>query len=98
MAQNIRNKNFVLGSIKMDLQRVVTATGDPEKPLQKDSAEQFLKHALSDFDKIQATHHQNELKKQLTLLLKHLEKEHPLTNKQERLHWAEKILTIRCRL
>ena len=38
----MRNRNFYINAIKMDLYRVVTATGDITKPTASESAKEFL--------------------------------------------------------
>lgn len=89
------DKNFVINSIKMDLYRIVTAAGNIKNDLPRISIKAFLSHAIKDFNKIKLTKLQSDLKKELIYLQ---EKVDGLNNPFDRLRWAEKILTIRCRL
>jgi hypothetical protein len=91
----MRDKKFIINSIKMDLHRVVTAAGDISKPLPKDSIEEFLNHAIKDFNKIETTPLEETLKKQLIVLSK---KTDTLIDPHKRLIWAEDVVTIRCRI
>jgi len=91
----MRDRNFYINSIKMDLFRVVTATGDTTKPVALESAKEFLNHALNDFDKFPNTKHDMEIKKNLITLSKDISK---LNDSHYRSRWAENILTSRCRM
>ena len=90
----MRDRNFYINSIKMDLFRVVTATGDVTKPAAKESAQQFLQHALEDFEKFENNEKDLDLKAELQQLEKELFK---LDDPQHRLRWTERVLTTRCR-
>lgn len=90
-----RDKNFILNSIKMDLHRVVTATGDLSKELPKQSVLEFLEHAHRDFDKIDLSDHERSLQIELQDLTLKVDK---LYDPLARLRWVEDIMTIRCRL
>ena len=92
----MRDKTFVINSIKMDLFRVVTAAGDITKNLPIQSVQEFLHHAEADFKKIDLSDHEKRLYDELSLLDTDLHKY--LQDEKSRLRWAEKILTIRCRL
>ncbi len=89
------DKKFVIDSIKMDLYRVVTASGDITRDLPLKSIEEFLNHADKDFEKINLTPRENILRKELKKLRKYLKK---LKDLKSRLRWTEDVLTIRCRL
>ena len=92
----MRNKQFYINAIKMDLYRVVVATGDIRKKIPVESVQEFMQHALLEFNKIQLTHHEKDLKNELQNLSNPIEQ---ILNKSEaRLKWTENILTIRCRL
>ena len=91
----MRDRDFYINSIKMDLFRVVTATGDITKPPSLESAKEFLEHALNDFDKFPNTKHDIEIKKNLISLSKEIFK---LRDPYNRLRWTENILTSRCRM
>jgi len=91
----MRDKNFILNSIKMDLHRIATASGDISKPLPIQSIKEFLEHAQNDFNKIETTPLEETLKNQLISLSKSLE---DLKDLNKRLIWTEDILTIRCRM
>lgn len=91
----MRDRNFYINSIKMDLFRVVTSTGDVSKPPAIESAREFLDHAISDFDKFENTDHDQVIKNNLIELRNDISK---LNNPPQRLHWAEDILTNRCRI
>lgn len=90
-----RDKKFYINSIKMDLFRIVTAAGDTNKKLPTQSIKEFLNHASSEFQKIKLSKRESFLQSKLQNLNKQL---HNLNNQTARLHWAEDILTIRCRL
>lgn len=79
----------------MDLFRVVTATGDITKPVALESAQEFLDHALKDFEHFQNTDHDKILKKNLIALSNQMFK---LNDPYHRLRWTEDVLTTRCRL
>jgi hypothetical protein len=91
----MRDKQFVIDSIKMDLYRVVTATGDINKELPKQSVVEFMKHADKDFEKIELTPKEQTLRHQLQSLLVQLS---GIKDPFSRLRWTEDIMTIRCRL
>ena len=91
----MRNKKFIIDSIKMDLYRVVTASGNIDKELPKQSVIEFMKHADKDFEKTKLTKREQMLREQLKNLLNKLPN---IKNSNSRLKWAEDILTIRCRL
>lgn len=91
----MRDKKFVINSIKMDLYRVVTAAGDIRKELPKQSVIEFMEHAGRDFEKTELTLREKELKSQLKNLLSQL---NDLRDARARLKWTEDVMTIRCRL
>jgi hypothetical protein len=90
-----RDKQFVLDSIKMDLFRVVTATGDLNKEIPQKSVLTFMEHAHEDFNKIELTEREKEIRDKLN---KPKEKFHSLKGPNERLRWTEDVMTIRCLL
>lgn len=91
----LRSKSFILASIKMDLFRVVTATGNISQELPRDSVLDFLHHADRDFEKITLTEHEAQIRQKLRELAKTLP---TVVGPHDRLRWAENILTLRCRL
>jgi hypothetical protein len=91
----MRDRDFYINSIKMDLFRVVTATGDISKPPATESAREFLEHSIKDFEKFPNTKHDSKIKNEL---LKSLNDLYKLNEPAHRLRWAENILTARCRL
>lgn len=91
----MRDKKFVIDSIKMDLYRVVTASGDISKNMPKESVIEFMKHADKDFDKIELEEREKTLRKKLQNLLLNID---VTKDPQERLKWAEDVLTLRCLL
>ncbi len=91
----MRDRNFYINSIKMDLFRVVTATGDVTKPAAVKSAKEFLEHSINDFDKFPNNTHDLVLKQELIKYLGELAK---LQEPSHRLRWVENVLTVRCRL
>jgi hypothetical protein len=91
----MRDKQFIMNSIKMDLHRVVTAAGDVSKELPKESVSEFMTHAVNDFDKAKLTIREKKLRDQLKILLKLLP---ALKDPHKRLRWTEDVLTVRCRL
>lgn len=79
----------------MDLLRLVTAVGNIQNPVPHKSVQEFLTHAINDFDKTELNEKELALKNQLLDLNTRLpEVKDPST----RLRWAEDVLTIRCRL
>ncbi len=91
----MRDKQFIIDSIKMDLFRLVTAVGNIHQPIPYESVQEFLTHALKDFDKTELTEKELMLKNQVHNLNNSL---HALKDPLTRLRWAEDALTIRCRL
>ena len=91
----MRDRNFYINSIKMDLFRVVTATGDVTKPAAVESAKEFLAHALREFSNFQNTEHDKKIREELILLSGEMNK---LQDPHHRLRWAENVLTSRCRM
>lgn len=92
----MRDRKFYINSIKMDLHRVVTATGDIRKEIPTQSVKAFLDHALEDFNKIDLNKKDKELKAELLDLAEKLDSLDG--DLQKRLRWTEKVMTIRCRL
>lgn len=92
----MRDKQFVLDSIKMDLYRVVTAVGDVTKPLAITSALSFLRHADRDFAKVDLTEKELRLHTKLRSLMRVMSDE--VNEPGRRIHWAEDVLTLRCML
>jgi len=91
----MRDRNFYINSIKMDLFRVVTATGDVTKPAALESAQEFLAHALNDFNNFENTNLDKEIKENLINLSNEKFK---LNDPAHRLRWTEEVLTNRCRM
>ena len=91
----MRDKQFVINSIKMDFHRVVTAAGDVNKKLPKQSIIEFMKHADKDFENIKLTQREQALRQHLQSLLKQLP---DIKDPLSRLRWTEDVMTIRCRL
>ena len=91
----MRDKQFVINSIKMDLHRVVTASGDMSKELPQQSVIEFMEHADKDFGKTDLTQKEQSLRLQLQNLLKDLPN---IKDPLSRLRWTEDVMTIRCRL
>lgn len=91
----MRDKQFVINSIKMDLHRVVNASGDISKALPKESIREFLTHAINDFSKIEVTPLEESLKGTLQKLTSDLDN---INDPHKRLRWTEDVLTTRCRL
>ncbi len=91
----IEDKKFVIDSIKMDLFRVITASGDLTKEIPQESVKAFLEHADKDFDKIELSNREKELRSRLKYLASVLPK---LTDPKARLRWTEDIMTTRCML
>lgn len=91
----MRDRNFYINSIKMDLYRVVTASGDIRKPIAADSVKQFLEHAINDFDKFENNKHDKKLKENLLSSMSDL---YNLKDPLQRLRWVENVLTTRCRM
>lgn len=91
----MRDKQFILNSIKMDLLRLVTAVGNIQNPVPHKSVQEFLTHAINDFDKTELNEKELALKNQLLDLNTRLPE---VKDQSTRLRWAEDVLTIRCRL
>ena len=92
----MRDKKFVMDSIKMDLYRVVTAVGDVTKPVATTSALSFLRHADGDFEKVDLTEIESKLHNRLKSLMRAMSNE--VNEPIRRLRWAEDVLTLRCML
>lgn len=92
----MRDKQFYINAIKMDLYRIVVATGDIRKKAPIESIQEFMQHALLEFKKIQLTVHEIKLKNELQNLSRSIGR--MKQNSNMRLKWTENILTIRCRL
>ncbi len=90
-----RDKKFIIDSIKMDLFRIVTATGDLTKEIPQKSVKEFLEHADKDFDKIELSTHEKEIRNKLRILNSTFT---DFADPKARLRWAEDVLTARCRL
>ncbi len=91
----MRDKQFLINSIKMDLYRVVTAAGDTNKELPKQSIIEFMEHANKDFEKAELTDREKGLQQELQNLLNQLSQ---IKDPLARLRWTEDVMTIRCRL
>lgn len=92
----MRDKQFYIDAIKMDLYRVVVATGDIRKKAPIASIQEFIQHAQQEFNTISLSRREKELKNELKVLSKNFEQ--TISKTDTRLKWTEKILTIRCRL
>ena len=92
----MRDRNFYINSIKMDLHRIVYATGDIRKGIPMGFVKKFLKHALEDFEKIKLNKKDKKLREELVDLISKLDSLEGDLHK--RLRWTEKVMTIRCRL
>jgi len=79
----------------MDLLRVVTAVGNLNNPIPQESVNDFLTHAIKDFDKTPLDEKDEMFKKQLITLRDRLTS---INDPHKRLRWAEDVLTIRCRI
>jgi len=91
----MRDKQFIINSIKMDLYRVVTAAGDINKELPKQSIIEFMEHADKDFEKTELNDKEKQLKQELQHLLNQLPQ---IKDPLSRLRWTEDVMTVRCRL
>ena len=91
----MRDRDFYINSIKMDLFRVVTATGDVSKPASVGSAREFLEHSIKGFDKFENVSHDTVIKEELQ---RYLQEIFQLQEPNHRLRWVENVLTARCRL
>lgn len=87
-----RNKKFVIDSIKMDLYRIITATGDIRKEIPRESVKTFLEHADKDFDKIELSPREKELRNRIKTLKNSFSN---LEDPKTRLRWTEDIMTTR---
>jgi len=90
-----RDKKFVIDSIKMDLFRVVTATGDLTKEIPQGSVRTFLEHANKDFNKLKLNTHEQEIRNKLRSLTNTLSS---IEDPKARLRWTEDVMTARCML
>lgn len=91
----MKDKKFVIDSIKMDLHRIVNAVGDITKEIPEKSVVEFMEHAEKDFKKINLTVREQTLREQLQRLLGQLTS---IKDPLMRLRWTEDVLTVRCRL
>jgi hypothetical protein len=92
----MRDKQFYLNAVKMDLLRLVYYVGNLENPISEKSIAEFVKHALTDLDRLELNSLETNLKQELRLLAQ--EFTNYLYDPKKRLRWAEKVLTIRCQL
>ena len=92
----MRDKQFYLNAVKMDLLRLVHYVGNLENPVSEKSISEFINHALNDLNKLELNSLETNLKQELRLLAK--EVINYLDDSKKRLQWADKILTIRCRI
>lgn len=88
----MRDREFYINSIKMDLFRVVTATGDVRSTPALGSAQEFLNHALLDFNKFETTANDAKIKASLEELKNQLPN---LSDPILRYRWADRVLTYR---
>jgi len=91
----MRDRQFVINSIKMDLFRVVTAVGNLNNPIPLESTKEFITHAIEDFNKTPLTEADRKFKSHLESLKNSLGL---INDPHTRLRWTEDVLTIRCRL
>ncbi len=91
----MRDRDFYINAIKMDLFRIVTATGDISKPASIESAREFLEHSIKMFEKFPNSNHDLTIKQDLEGFLSEIFK---LQDTRRRLRWVEDVLTARCRL
>lgn len=91
-----RDKNFIINSIKMDLHRVVTAAGNLSQEFPRKSVLEFLKHANKDFEKMEQSSKEQNLKKELNRLIENMENH--IADPHKRLRWTEKVMDVRNRL
>jgi len=80
----------------MDLYRVAVAAGNITQKFPVESVKEFLLHIDKDFKKIIPTKHEKNLINEVRKLTKNI-REHT-KDPDKRLKWAEKVLTVRCRL
>ena len=92
----MNKRKFIIDSIKMDLHRVINATGDITKALPTQSIEEFLDHADRDFGKLDPTAQDSDLRSLLRSHRKNLV--NSTSDPHKRLRWTEEIMTIRNRL
>ncbi len=91
----MRARQFIINSIKMDLFRIVTAVGNLNNTIPFESVNEFINHAINDFNKTELTESDIKLKSQLESLRDSL---NLVNDPHTRLRWTEDVLTIRCRL
>jgi hypothetical protein len=84
----MRDNYFFINSIKMDLFRIVVATGNLNNPIPLKSVEEFFTHALNDFDKILTSKREIGLKAELEVLKNRLVL---ISDPIARLKWTEKM-------
>ncbi|PJE63801.1 hypothetical protein COU89_01345 [Candidatus Roizmanbacteria bacterium CG10_big_fil_rev_8_21_14_0_10_45_7] len=92
----MRDKAFYIQSIKMDLYRIITATGDIQKEVALESVQEFFHHALNDFNKIELSDNERVLRDSVNHLM-HAIKQN-IQDPYKRLRWVEEVMTVRCRL
>ncbi|MBU1110411.1 hypothetical protein KKB83_02250 [Patescibacteria group bacterium] len=84
----------LLNHIKNDLRRVAKWAGEIDKPFPKGRIDVFLQHALKDFNSLSG-YERVGLRDEFDQLVQEGQIDHePL----QRLRWAEKTLTLSCRL
>lgn len=92
----MNNKQLTINNIKMDLHRVCSYVGKLENEIREESVLEFLNHALSEFERVDLSEREKELHKELKGLKSILSEN--TKDPHKRLRWAEKVMTVRCRL
>lgn len=89
-----KDQEFIKNSVRNDLRRVSKWTVEATGPLPKAKTQTFLQHARDEFSKLSDPHSQ-QLASELERLTEQLS---DLTDPLQRLRWAEKVLTLSCRV
>jgi len=92
----MRDKEFYLRAVKMDLLRTTKVVADLKHSVSEEEAKEFLLHGLKDLGKNKLNPQEKKLQQELIELKKTLPE--CLKDPHQRLRWAEKVLTVSCRL
>jgi transcriptional regulator of met regulon len=92
----MRDKKFYIRAVKMDLLRTTRVVANLKHSINENTAKEFLLHALKDLEKNKLSPREKELKQELVKLSRSIS--NVLNDPHKRLRWAEKVLTVSCRL
>ncbi|MBU0708932.1 hypothetical protein KJ596_04275 [Patescibacteria group bacterium] len=84
----------IIDHVKNDLRRVAKWAGEIDKPFPKEKIDIFLRHAMKDFRSLPP----KNTKRLEGSFMEVIQQERVGQDSLQRLRWAEKVLTLSCRL